>query len=104
MKIPVVPLIAGLAVTTALIKASGPALLGGRRLPAWATAVVAGLAPALLCALVLVETFADGSELVLDPGRTAGVAVAAAAAVVRAPIVVVILLAAATAAGVRAVT
>ena len=102
--IEVVPLIAGLALSTALIKASGPVMLGGRDLPDWLSALVTGFAPALLAALVVVQTFADGANLVLDPGRTAGLAAAACAIVARAPIVVVIVLAAMAAALVRAVT
>ena len=46
-----------LAVGTALIRAAGPLLLGGRDLPARMQGVVALLAPALLAALVAVQTF-----------------------------------------------
>jgi branched-subunit amino acid transport protein len=54
--------VAWLVVMTALIRAAGPVALGGRELPARVTAVVALLAPALLAALVITETFggADG--------------------------------------------
>ena len=48
--------IAVLIVTTALIRASGPVLLGGRELPPSVLRVIALLAPALLAALVAVET------------------------------------------------
>jgi hypothetical protein len=62
---------------------------------------VAALLPvALLVALAAVQTFADGTELVLD-ARVAGVAVAVVALLLRAPFLVVVVLAAATAAGVR---
>jgi hypothetical protein len=70
--------VAGLVVTTAAIKASGPVLLGGRRLPAWALAVIALFAPALLAALVATQTFATGDELVLDE-RALGIGAAAIA-------------------------
>ena len=70
--------VAGLVVTTAVIKASGPVLLGGRRLPAWALAVIALFAPALLAALVATQTFATGEELVLDE-RALGIGAAAIA-------------------------
>ena len=53
--------IAGLACATVAIKASGPLAVGRRELHPRALRVIALLAPALLTALVLVETFAaDG--------------------------------------------
>ena len=55
---------------------------------------------ALLSALVITNTFADGNELVLDE-RAAGVAVAVVAAWRKAPFVVVVVLAAATTALLR---
>ena len=64
-----------LAVTTMLIRASGPVLLGGRDLPAAVRRVVVLLAPALLAALVITETLSDADGLVLDE-RAAGVAAA----------------------------
>ncbi len=62
--------IAVLTVTTALIRASGPVLLGGRDLPPRFQGVIALLAPALLAALVAVETFGApaGGEYELDAG------------------------------------
>jgi branched-subunit amino acid transport protein len=69
--------IAGLAVSTAAIKGTGPVLLGGRDLPAWALRLIALVAPALLGALVVVETFGTGKDLVID-ARLAGMAAAAA--------------------------
>ena len=45
------------AVATAMIRASGPVALGGRDLPPRIQGVIALLAPALLAALVVVETF-----------------------------------------------
>jgi uncharacterized membrane protein len=63
---------------------------------------VAGLMPvALLAALVAVQTFAQGQQLVID-GRLAGLAAAIIALILRAPFLVVILVAAATAALLRA--
>ena len=70
-----------LIVTTAIIRASGPVVLGGRELPPRLLGVVALLAPALLAALVMTETFrGEGTELTLDaraligkaPGSTGG--------------------------------
>ena len=92
-----------LTLVSATIKATGPVLVGGRELPGWATRIIALLAPALLAALVVVDTFADGKSLVLD-ARAAGLAAAGIAVALRAPIIVVILLAAAVTALVRAVT
>lgn len=56
---------------------------------------------ALLVALVVVQTFADGQSVVVD-ARVPALAVAALALALRAPFVVVVLLAAATAAALRA--
>ena len=97
-------LVVGMAVVTALIKASGPVALGGRALPSWASAIVGALAPALLTALVVVETFADGKHLSVDAGRTVGLAAAAATIALRLPILVTIVAAAGAAAAVRAVS
>jgi branched-subunit amino acid transport protein len=93
--------IAVLAVVGAAIKATGPLLVGGRELPAWALRIIALLAPALLSALVLVDTFGKGRGLVVD-ARAAGLAVAAIALALRAPLIVVVVAAAAATAGVRA--
>ncbi|MFP5218782.1 MAG: AzlD domain-containing protein [Actinomycetes bacterium] len=58
---------------------------------------------ALLAALVVVQTFADGRALVLD-ARAAGLAAGAVAVALRAPFLVLVGVAAATAALVRALT
>ena len=76
-------------------------LVGGRELPQRATAVVALLAPALLAALVVSETFGEDRHLVLDE-RALGVAIAAIALALRAPVLLAVALAAATTALVRA--
>lgn len=70
--------IAVLAVATALIRASGPVLLGGRDLPDRLQGVIALFAPALLAALVVVETVGapEGGSLELD-ARVLGVGAAA---------------------------
>ncbi len=67
--------IAGCAITTALVKAVGPIALGGRDLPVWFSSVVVLLAPALLAALVATQALADGTELAVG-AETAGVAAA----------------------------
>jgi len=93
-------LVAIVGVATVLLKGAGPLALGERPLPAVAAQVVALLAPALLAALIVVQTFSDGQRLVLD-ARAAGLAVAAVALLARAPTLVVVFLAAVTAATVR---
>jgi branched-subunit amino acid transport protein len=74
--------ILALAVVTAAIKASGPIVLGGRELPPWVRRLIGLLAPALLAAFVVVETFGKHKDLVLD-ARAAGLAAAAVALAAR---------------------
>lgn len=63
---------------------------------------ISGLLPiAMLAALVVVQTFATGTSLVVD-ARLAGLAVAVVALVLRAPFLVVVLAAAVTAGLLRA--
>jgi uncharacterized membrane protein len=95
--------VAALALGTIVIKASGPLAVGGRPLPARVTAVIALMAPALLSALVVQETFSHDGELVLD-ARAAGMAGAAAALAARLPLIAVVTIAAAVTAVVRALT
>jgi branched-subunit amino acid transport protein len=94
-------------VATLAIKAAGPILLGGRPLPPRLDGAVSLLAPALLAALVAVNTFAvstpEGQELVLD-ARVLGVAAAAVAIRLKAPVLVVVVIAAAVTAIARALT
>lgn len=93
--------ILAVALANAAIKASGPVLAGGEDLPPWMTSVVALLAPALLAALVVTETFGDEGTLVLDE-KALGVGVAAVALMLRAPVLLAVFLAALTAALARA--
>ncbi len=65
-------LVAGCAIVTFAIKAAGPVLLGGRRLPLWFASVVGLMAPALLAALVATHALANGRHLDVGP-QTAGV-------------------------------
>ncbi|MGY1804252.1 AzlD domain-containing protein [Blastococcus sp. SYSU D00922] len=58
----------------------------------WVARVVDFVPAALLAALVAVQAFTDGQELVVD-GRLAGLAVAALALAFRAPFIVVLVLA-----------
>lgn len=86
---------------TVLLKGAGPLMLGGRSLPPALQGVVALLAPTLLAALIVVQTFADGRELVVD-ARAGGLAAAAVCVTLRAPVLVSVAVAAATAAALRA--
>jgi branched-subunit amino acid transport protein len=95
--------IAGLALATLAIKAVGPLAVGGRELPSAAFAVIGLLAPALLAALVLTDTFTEDQDLTVD-ARAAGLACAGVAVLLRAPLLVTVLVAAVGAAAVRAVT
>jgi branched-subunit amino acid transport protein len=90
-------------VGTMAIKAVGPVLLGGRQLPARLSGVIELLAPALLGALIAVQTFGAGQGLAIDE-RVLGVAAAAIAIWRKAPLLVVVVLAAAVTALARAVT
>lgn len=78
---------------TVAIKAAGPVLLGGRPLPERFTGVVEPLAPAVLGALVAVQTFGAGQSLVVDE-RLIGVAAASIALWRKAPLLIVVVVAA----------
>ena len=95
--------IAGLTAATVAIKAAGPLLVGDRELPAGAYAVISLLAPALLTALILTDTFAREQDLTVD-ARAAGLACAGVAVALRAPLLLTVLVAAIGAAAVRAIT
>lgn len=86
---------------TMALKAAGPLAMGGRELPVRVRSVVALLAPTLLAALIVVQTFADGRELVID-ARAAGVAAAGVSVALKAPVLVTVAVAAVVAALVRA--
>jgi branched-subunit amino acid transport protein len=95
--------IAGLAVATVAIKAAGPVALGGRDLPQWALRLIALVAPALLGALVVVETFGKEKDLVID-ARLAGILAAAAVLAARLSVLWAVGAAALAAALVRAIS
>jgi branched-subunit amino acid transport protein len=96
-----VSLIAGLAIVTAAIKAAGPIVLGGRKLPAQFLGVITLLAPALLAALVVTATLADGKDLAVGE-HTVGVAAGGAVAWRTGSIIWCVIVAAAVTAGLRA--
>ncbi|MBW3668775.1 MAG: AzlD domain-containing protein [Actinobacteria bacterium] len=89
--------VATLAVVTIAFRA------GGSALPASLTRRTAGLAPALLAALVMTEVTSEAGVPELD-AKTAGVVAALVAAALRAPLAVTVGIGAAVAAVVRAVT
>jgi branched-subunit amino acid transport protein len=95
--------IAGLAAITVAIKAAGPIAVGGRELPAAASAVIPLLAPALLAALIMTDTFTHDQELTVD-ARAVGLGCAGVAVLMRAPLLLTVLVAAVGTAAVRAVS
>ena len=86
---------------TVALKGLAPVLLGARELPRPVARVNGALAPALLAALVVVQTVGDGASVSLDP-RVAGVAAAGVALALRAPLLVVLTASAGVAAAVNA--
>jgi branched-subunit amino acid transport protein len=87
---------------TIAIKALGPVVLGGRKLPPRIDGVVVLLAPALLAALVVTQAVAGDRRYVFD-ARLVGLAAAAVSIRLRAPLLVTLVVAAAATALVRAV-
>jgi predicted alpha/beta-hydrolase family hydrolase len=88
---------------TAAMKAVGPVAFGGRSLSGRNAAVVGLVAPAILGALVVYETFsAGGPGLELD-ARIVGLAGAGLALVLRLPLIAVVVVAAGATALARAV-
>lgn len=95
-------LVVGLVgLATIAIKAIGPILLGGRELPPRVASLIGLLAPALLAALVAINTFGTGRSLALDE-RVLGVGAAAIAVWRKAPVLLVVVIAAAVTAAARA--
>jgi hypothetical protein len=94
--------IAALSFGTFASKAAGTLVLGNRQPGARTMAMTALVAPALLAALVVYETFsAHGHGITID-ARTAGLGAAILALLARAPMLVVMLIAAGATAAVRA--
>lgn len=87
-------------VVTMAIKSAGPLLLGGRELPRPVMGAVQLLGPAVLAALVVVNTAGADRRLVLDE-RLIGLGIAAIALALRAPALLAVALAAAATAGAR---
>jgi hypothetical protein len=79
---------------TAAMKAVGPVTFGGRSLSGRGAAVVGLVAPAILGALVVYETFNAGGRGVDLDARIVGLAAAGLALVLRLPLIAVVLVAA----------
>lgn len=88
-------------VGTVLLKAVGPVGVAGRRPQPALERVLELFAPAILAALVIVETFASGRHLVAD-ARLAGVGAGVLCVLARAPFWAVVLCGALATATVRA--
>ena len=90
-------------VGTVVLKAVGPVAVSGRKLPPRVSELLDVVAPAILAALVVTETFAHGRALVVD-ARLAGVGAGLVAIALRAPIWAVVVVGAAATALVRLVS
>ena len=77
-------------VGTFALKAVGPVGVAGRRLPVRLQTLLEMIAPAILAALVVTETFGRGRSLAVD-ARLSGVAFGLVAVVLRAPLWVVVI-------------
>ena len=94
--------IALLTVGTVAIKAVGPVAFGGRELSTRMSAVISRLAPSLLAALVVVDTFGGTARTLSIDFTAVGLLAAAGALAVRLPMAAVIVIAAGVTAGLRA--
>lgn len=90
-----------LGATAYLFKVLGLVVVGDRRLPAVVTRCLALIPAALVAAIIVQNTVADGKDLVLDE-RALGVAAAALAAWRKLPLIAVIVIGAGVTALVRA--
>ncbi len=95
--------VAVVGVTTVAFKAAGPVLIGRRALPQRVQSVIELLAPVMLVALVVTQTFGGDEEIEVD-ARVVGVGAALVALVLRAHIIVAMAIAAAVTALLRLVS
>jgi branched chain amino acid efflux pump len=91
-----------IAAGTIAIKAVGPVTLGGDALSPRLEGVVARLAPSLLAALVVVDTFGTTERTLVLDETAAGLAAAAVALALKLPMFAVVVIAAVVTAGLRA--
>jgi branched chain amino acid efflux pump len=95
--------IIGLVVTTALVRAAGPVVFGGREPHPAFLRVVAMMAPALLAALVITSALADGQHLAAG-ADTVGVLAGGVLLWRGQSVVLAVVVAVAVTAGLRAIT
>jgi branched-subunit amino acid transport protein len=88
---------------TVALKAVGPVGVAGRRLPARVDDLLGLVAPAILAALVVTETFAAGRSLVAD-ARIAGLLAGIAAVALRLPLWAIVVAGAVATAAVRLIS
>jgi branched-subunit amino acid transport protein len=94
--------VAVVGIATIAFKAAGPVLIGRRALPPRAQALVDLLAPVMLIALVVTQTFGGDEEIEVD-ARVVGVGAAIVAIALRAHVIVAMAVAALATALVRLV-
>ena len=94
--------IVALAAGCYAFKVVGLIVVGDRTMPPVVARCLALIPAAMISALVALNTFSDGQDLVVD-ARAAGVAAAVIAAWRKAPLIVVIILGAGVTAAVRAI-
>jgi branched-subunit amino acid transport protein len=92
--------VAVVGVATIAFKAAGPVVIGRRELPPRVQSLVELLAPVMLIALVVTQTFGGDQEIEID-ARVAGVGAAVVALAFRAHIIVAMAIAALVTALVR---
>jgi branched-subunit amino acid transport protein len=92
-----------MVVTTAVIRAAGPLSVSGRELPPRAMGVIGLLAPAILAALVVTETFGGDSGGFTVDERVLGLAGAGTVLALRGGILLAMAVSMGLAAGARAV-
>ena len=85
--------VAVVGVTNIAFKAAGPVLVGRRSLPSHVQSVVDLLAPVMLIALVVTQTFGGDEEITVD-ARVVGVGAAVVAISLRAHVIVAMAVAA----------
>lgn len=85
--------VAVVGAATIASKAAGPVLVGRRQLPPRVQACVELLAPVMLMALVVTQTFGGDEEIEVDV-RVVGVGAALAAIALRAPVILAMAVAA----------
>jgi uncharacterized membrane protein len=93
--------VVAVGIGTVLLKAVGPVGLAHRELSPRVERLLDLVAPAILAALVVTETFASGRHFVVD-ARLAGVGAAIVLVLLRAPLWLVVVCGALATAGVRA--